>query len=401
MAKIGIFGGTFNPIHKGHVSLVKQARNACNLDCVWIIPSNQPPHKTVTSLAPNEMRKEMCQIAFKDEKIFPVSDIEFQIGGQSYTIQTLRMLKEKYPNDTFYLILGSDMIYSFDLWKDYKQILKLAVVVAGAREKAQRETMQEKAEKLCQSGGDVRIIPIEAKPMSSTKIRMMLSQGLDVSSYLDPDVFLYIKKNGLYRYSGMKNILSEIQPIIKQRLTKARYLHTICVANQAKKLAEHYHMDADIASLCGYLHDIMKNRPKEEMLRYLQDNGILLSKTERNIPAVWHAIAGALYCKLELGIQDAQIINAIRYHTTGRKNMTRLEKVLFVADATGEDRDYEETEQIRKESFRSLDAAVLSCLEQNFRFLLEIERPIHPDSIKAYNDLVIQKRRKENERRPF
>lgn len=387
MARIGIFGGTFNPVHKGHISIAKQMKESCNLDKVLVIPVNFPPHKTAISLASNKQRYDMCKLAFEGDSAFEVTSLELERGGQSYTIETLMELKKLYPNDTFYLILGSDMIYHFDLWKDYKKILKEAILLTGARDKEDVKKMEEKAEEFKLLGGDVRVIPIKVQPASSTKIRMMLFQSLDVSEYLDNAVEEYIHINKVYLNGGVEAMVEEVRQIDKLKLTETRYFHTECVAKQAKLLAKQHVADEDIACLCAYLHDIMKCLPKQELLHYLKRNGILLSDIEKKIPSTWHAIAGAIYCEQELGIENKEIIDAVRYHTTGRKDMTLMEKIIFTADATGEDRDYKGVEKIRKESFEDLDRAVWSCLSHNISFLAQAGRLIHPESIEAYNAL--------------
>lgn len=387
MARIGIFGGTFNPVHKGHISIAKQMKESCNLDKVLVIPVSFPPHKAAVSLASNKQRYDMCKLAFKGDSAFEVTSLELERGGQSYTIETLRELKKLYPNDTFYLILGSDMIYHFDLWKDYKKILKEAILLTGARDKEDVKKMEEKAEEFKLLGGDVRVVPIKVQPASSTKIRMMLFQNLDVSEYLDNAVEEYIFSNKVYLNGGAKAMIEEVRQIDKLKLTEIRYFHTECVAKQARLLARQHGADEDIACLCGYLHDIMKCLPKQELLHYLNRNGILLSDIEKKIPAAWHSIAGALYCEQELGIENKEIIDAVRYHTTGRKDMTLMEKIVFIADATGEDRDYKGVGKIRKESFKDLDRAMWSCLSHNISFLAKVGRLIHPESIEAYNAL--------------
>lgn len=391
MARIGIFGGTFNPVHKGHISIAKQMKESYDLDKVLVIPVSLPPHKTAVSLASNKQRYDMCKLAFKEDSTFEVTPLELERGGRSYTIETLNELKKLYPNDTFYLVLGSDMIYHFDLWKDYKKILKKAILLTGARDKENIKKMEKKAEEFKLLGGDVRVIPIKVNITSSTKIRMMLFQNLDVSEYLDNPVEEYIFRNKVYLNGGVEAMVDEVRQIAKLRLTKTRHFHTECVAKQARLLAKQHGADEDVAYLCGYLHDIMKCLPKHELLHFLQSNGILLSDIEKKIPATWHAIAGAIYCKQELGIENEEIIGAVRYHTTGRKDMTLMEKIIFIADATGEDRDYPGIEKIREESFKNLDKASFSCLSRSISLLAQTGKLIHPESIDAYNALCSPK----------
>lgn len=202
MEKIGIFGGTFNPIHNGHIALC----NACNeyfgFDKLFLIPSNVPPHKTVPNLASNIDRFNMVSIAAKKVKNAVVSDIEFILGEKSYTIFTLEEIKKLYPSAELFLIIGSDMLLSFHTWYRYEDILRLATLVAGGRAENITDKMKAYASSLMATSVEfenkVKVIEIPINILSSTQIRESIKEGRGVEKLLSPEVFEYIRDNSLY-----------------------------------------------------------------------------------------------------------------------------------------------------------------------------------------------------------
>lgn len=179
---------------------------------------------------------------------------------------------------------------------------------------------------------------------------------------------------------------------IKKRLNPDRLYHSLNVADEAKKLAKHYGADEQKAFTAGLLHDILKNTPDSELLQYFERNGIMLTETERASRKTWHAMAGADFLRRELHVTDEDILSAVRWHTTGRAGMTLLDKVLFIADFISADRDYPGVERMREKAYVSLEDAMLEGLQFTINELLENAWPVHEDSIRAYNELVINRK---------
>ena len=179
---------------------------------------------------------------------------------------------------------------------------------------------------------------------------------------------------------------------IKKRLNPDRLYHSLNVADEAKKLAKHYGADEQKAFTAGLLHDILKNTPDSELLQYFERNGIMLTETERASRKTWHAMAGADFLRRELHVTDEDILSAVRWHTTGRAGMTLLDKVLFVADFISADRDYPGVERMREKAYVSLEDAMLEGLQFTINELVENAWPVHEDSIRAYNELVINRK---------
>lgn len=190
MRKIGIFGGAFNPPHKGHVRLARDFADRLSLDEVLVIPSFIPPHKSTVHLAPPEERLEMCRLAFGLDPRFTVSPMEIDRGGKSYTYDTLLEIKKENPAAELFLIIGSDMYRSFKTWHRYKSILKICTLCTAAREKNTA---------VRNSGIDAVIADLPAYEVSSTQIRTMLGNDEDISEFTGKKVAQYISDRGLYR----------------------------------------------------------------------------------------------------------------------------------------------------------------------------------------------------------
>ncbi len=177
--------------------------------------------------------------------------------------------------------------------------------------------------------------------------------------------------------------------ILKSSLNEKRYHHSLCVADEAKRLAEKYGGDTEKCYLAGLLHDITKNLPDTEHLKIFEAFGIMLSVVERNANKLWHAMSGEAYLRNVLGIADEEILDAVRYHTTAKANMSLTAKILYLADFTSLDRDYDDVEVIREYVNQSLDKAFIYALQYSITDLAERERAIHPDTLNAYNQAIL------------
>ncbi|MBA2873554.1 bis(5'-nucleosyl)-tetraphosphatase (symmetrical) YqeK [Thermaerobacillus caldiproteolyticus] len=180
----------------------------------------------------------------------------------------------------------------------------------------------------------------------------------------------------------------EALAIVKQQLTEHRYQHTLGVMETAIQLAKRYGADVKKAELAAIFHDYAKFRPKEEMKRIILEqnmpNDLLYYNTE-----LWHAPVGAYLVKTEAGIQDEEILNAIRYHTSGRANMTLLEKIVYVADYIEPGRIFPGVDEVRELAQQDLDKALIKALQNTIQFLLKKNQLIYPDTIHTYNSLIM------------
>ena len=188
----------------------------------------------------------------------------------------------------------------------------------------------------------------------------------------------------------MSEKYTEYKEILQKRLTPKRYNHSLCVADEAVRLAKKYGGDTDKAYLAGLLHDITKNASHEEHLHIFERFGIMLNDVEKNAEKLWHAISGAAYVEHILNIKDDEIITAIRYHTTARADMTQLEKLLYLADFTSADRDYDDIDIMRQKVEISMEAALDYALSYTINDLVSRGKPLHLDTVNAYNENALK-----------
>ena len=200
MSKIGIIGGTFNPIHNGHTLLALYCKEKLNLDKVIFIPTYTPPHKSDKDLASEEHRLNMCNIAVKNYVDFSVSDIEIKRKGKSYTYETLTSLKEIYPDDTLYFITGADMFLTLEKWKNPVIIFDKAIIAAVPRNSSDFETLNSHYQTILRPlGATACILEEPVLSVSSTFIRENIENYDLIKSLIDRNVYEYIAKNNLYR----------------------------------------------------------------------------------------------------------------------------------------------------------------------------------------------------------
>ncbi len=187
---------------------------------------------------------------------------------------------------------------------------------------------------------------------------------------------------------------ADYKKIIRELMGDYRYEHSVNVSQEAVKLAKLYGENTENAYTAGILHDITKEIPKDRQLQIISDGGIILDDVQKQAPKLWHAISGSVYVQTELGITDSDIINAIRYHTTGRAGMSLLEKIIYIADYTAKGRTYSGVEVMRELSRKSLEDAMIFSYQFTLSKLSSLENAIHPDEIFGYNDIVLNKNRK-------
>ena len=196
--RLGIFGGTFNPIHRGHIELVKHFTCLARLDKVLLIPTKIPPHKVSADLLDGQTRFEMCSLAAEGEDKIEVSDVELRREGNSYTIDTLKALEKICDGAQFYLIMGADMLLCLDSWRDYRGIIDRCVICAAARNDSTVQELKLKAEALGISENRVIISDEKIMTVSSTEIRDRLKKGEGISGLVPEKVEKYIADNKLY-----------------------------------------------------------------------------------------------------------------------------------------------------------------------------------------------------------
>lgn len=201
MGKIGILGGTFDPIHNGHLWIGKRAYEEYGLDQVWFMPSGQPPHKTDHAVAPGQVRQDMVRLAIQPFSCFVYSDFELKRQGFTYTAMTLKLLREQYPEHEFYFIIGADSLYQIEQWYHPQEVMARAVLLVATREyNHDHPAMNQQINYLTRTYG-ARIYKLHCGEMdvSSAMLRQMVWEGRDISAYVPEKVADYIREHRLYQ----------------------------------------------------------------------------------------------------------------------------------------------------------------------------------------------------------
>ena len=390
MARIGIYGGTFNPPHIGHMEAARQAAELLRLDKLLLIPDRIAPHKQIPDgSASPEQRLQMLQIAVAGEAKLQVSDMELRREGPSYTYQTVLQMKEQHPKDELIFIMGTDMFLSFDSWKNPDIILdnaSLAVLYRG--EKGEAESVAQKKQQMESAGRQIYLVKNQVLPISSTDLRRMLVFEC-ARSYLPTGVYDYIRDNELYGCSADRRKLSmkDLEKVVCGLLKPSRINHVLGCRDTAVELAGRWGADENDAARAALLHDVTKALPPQLQLTLCEEYGIILDTFSRKNPKTLHALTGSLVADRIFG-ENETVVNAIRHHTTGKADMNLLEKIIYVADYMEPNRYFPGVEKLRSLAFLNIDEALKLGLEMTLALLKEQGREISPESQEALNWLI-------------
>jgi nicotinate (nicotinamide) nucleotide adenylyltransferase len=351
--KTALFGGTFDPIHNEHISICLNAKKQFAIDRVFVLPAGRPPHKNSNKLtASPEDRFNMAQIAFKGEKDIAVSDYEIQKKQPSYTVETLKHFSRQFPSDELYLIIGADSLINFKKWYKYEEILTLCSIIVCGREGISEKDITRQMQVLKkESPNKILLCDYKGRKISSTALKVFLEFGFDCINYIDSEVLGYIRQNNLYT-----NYAFYVEKL-KAMLSPKRYTHTVYTVISALELADKTGCDYNKTFLAAALHDCTKKLSDKE----LYDLGFVL-KTDVPEP-VSHSVSGSFIARTVFNIKDKDILNSIRYHTTGRKGMSLLERVIYVADCIEFTRDYEGVDMLRSAVEKDFETGFLKCME--------------------------------------
>lgn len=385
--KTGIYGGSFNPVHNGHIHLAETAVKELRLDRLYLVPSKKSPHRSMAEYAPDSDRLEMLRLAVKEKDKLFVSDYEIKSDRVSYTIYTVEHFRREFPEDELFLLVGSDMLLSFDTWHRFDEILGSVTLCVVSRDSGDLPALKKKAEELGKYG---KIIVSEASPtvISSSEVRKKIAKNEDFTCYLDKNVVQYIRSLGLYSVRG-EDVLQynheDKKKILKARLTAKRYTHSLNVADECRKLAEKYGEDPDKAYFAGLLHDICKELPEEEQKALVLESGYTVCREEMETRSLLHGIAGAYYVKKEFGVEDIDILNSIRFHTVGRAGMSRLEEIVYIGDLVSAERDYKDVDKMRKLAYTDLNTAMLEAFAFSMKSVIKKGGVIPICTVEGYN----------------
>lgn len=403
--RIGIYGGSFDPVHNGHIAMIESALKSGFIDCVIVVPSVRNSFKLYSNKLPPPYRLYMMKETVEGLGIRDcyVSDIEFGIEGVSYTAVVLEKLtsdayirdfladngvkrKKAEEHHEFFWIMGSDTLGTFETWYKPEEILKYASLLAAAR--PGDDTDVEKAADSIRKnlGGKVEIFRLNGVECSSSGI---IESG-DFSQVPEPAV-KFIRKHALYtentKLEGVSEdawkLFFESSVWMYHNLGCKRLLHTLNVGYLSAHYADVFGCDKDKALIAGALHDCAKELPLEDQMELAKRySGDLF--TEKKL---LHSPAGATFVNERFGIEDKEILDAICYHTTGKANMSVLEKIVYLADKIEPSRDYTDLTPIRAAAEKDLDEAMrltVSAVRDKF---VSQGREFHPETLPMMKEL--------------
>ncbi len=393
--KIGVYGGTFNPPHLGHVTAARAVFELLKLDLLLLVPDGQPPHKMLPPGSPSpEQRLEMTRLAGEQlglgERVRTL-DLELKREGRSYTAETLRQLHQQYPEDELWLLMGTDMFLTLQAWREPGEILSLAGIAAFGRTEADSEELfSVQRDYLYKAYPLARIVTLTIPgviDVSSTELRQKLAEGKG-GALLPPAVYGYILRQGLYGTNAdLKNLsISQLRPVALSYLKHKRIPHVLGTEQEAIRLAERYGADVEKARVAALLHDCTKKLDMDAQLALCDHYGIQLDELERVSLKLLHSKTGAALARDVFGV-DEEIYNAIWWHTTGHAGMTLLEKIIYLADYIEPSRDFPGVDKLRQVCYKDLNEGLCLGLEMTIQEMTDMGNPVHRATLEARDAL--------------
>ena len=379
--KIAIYGGTFNPPHRGHVESLQAVYEQAKPDRVLVIPASIPPHKELAAGSPDaEERLELTRLAFKELPYAEVTDMELTRTGKSYTSDTVAELLRKYPDAELMLAMGTDMFLSFETWHEYRYLIDNVTMLVFARREGEDEKIFKYGEYLeSKYGAKINYIMHDPLPISSSEIRRLLPRRLG-RELLPGAVFARIVKNGDY---AAKPDFPWLREQSYAYLSPKRIPHVQGCEWEAVRLAKRWGESEEDAAEAGILHDITKKLVLSEQLILSEKYGIINDTYETTNVKLLHAKTGAALARDLFNISD-RVYSAIRWHTTGKPDMTLLGKISYMADYIEPNRDFAGVDKLRKLAYEDLDAAMVLGLKMSLEDIRSYGAEPYEVTVSAY-----------------
>ncbi|MDR0519143.1 MAG: nicotinate-nucleotide adenylyltransferase [Clostridiales Family XIII bacterium] len=354
--RIGVLGGTFDPPHYGHLLLAESACDAAGLDRVLFMPTHIQPFKQGQEVSPNDERLQMLRLALNGNPRFHITTVETDRKGVSYTIDSLRELRDSAvareilaEGEKLAFIVGTDMFLMIEKWYRADELLREFDIIVGIRSGGGAGVRQDEAVALAEKirreyGTRVDLIDNPPFGISSTMVRDRLASGESLRYIVPDDVRHYLA--------------------VRAAEKKSRWAHTKLVIGLASELAARNDESAHKAAVAALFHDLCKDGSKPEN-------------------ALAHAGEAADLMRSEYGIEDEDILNAVRYHTTGRAGMSKLEMIVFLADTLEPSRRYEGVARLRGKVYEDLHEGALMVLKSLNEFIIKEDKEPARDSLEA------------------
>ena len=375
--KVLIFGGSFDPPHIGHATLLKAAADLIKPDRILVIPAFRAPLKNPQTV-PAADRLRLLKLGLPPmlpprwRRIVHIDTRELLSRRRVYTVETLTRLKAEHSDWELNFVIGSDWATAWSKWRARKQLTRLCRWWTALRPGTPRRRIPE----------HFTLIRRPMPDVSSTDLRANLAAGLDCSRWLHPRVAILIARRGLYGTGLSAALKSDLDP--------ERFVHTLAVRRLAEALARRWNEDPRRASLAALLHDCGRMINKKRLTRYALDHGLqvpLLRTVARRQPGLLHAYVGEDLARRRFGCRDHAVLRAVRNHTLGSPSMSRLDRILYVADSVSEDRRHPQAAPLRRLAFQDLEAAFTASLAAKLSHAVGQGAWVHPLSISLWNRL--------------
>lgn len=372
-----IFGGSFDPPHRGHLRLLRAGLEGITGSRVVVVPAFHSPLKDRAALSARQ-RNALVGMALNSNlpkrlsRRVSIDHFEIKRGRKTFSYETLRHFKKKYPGEKLYFLCGSDTFASLPQWTRPREVASLATFLVGRRPGARPFSKR-----------GVCALPGSFPRISSTEIRLRLLLGDPIKKFLNDSVRTHIENRGLYGVGIRKRLKSE--------LNSTRYVHTLAVARHAASLAARHDLNPQRAALAGILHDCGRAIPVTRLAAFIRRNRIqvpALAQTARQQPILLHAHASAFRARKLYGVDDPAVLSAIRKHTLGDAVMDPLDRLLYTADASSADRSYPGVGGIRAAARRNLDEGFAIAVRSKLTDILSRGQWLHPLSTAVWNEAM-------------
>lgn len=427
--KLGVMGGTFDPIHIGHLRVAEEVREELGLDRVLFVPTGNPVFKKGQDVTDSETRFAVVEAAIAGNPYFEASRIEIDREGDTFTVDTLRELNVALPETEFYFIVGSDAAETIGKWRDVAEIARLAHLVVAVGRPGFADAEELRTTIMAVAPFQLHIVKVSALEVSSSDIRRRMAQGKSVR-YLVPEVVAgealrlctsrsaqddgegAVRSGECATYGGegdggssaslchFERSEESPDPLSKEfykarkaelagRVSERRFNHIMGVAKTAKELAIRYGVDEHKAKLAGLLHDWDKGLDDDEARERVCELG-LQSKLDpwvvENMPRVLHAHTAAAALARDFPEIPEDVLRAIDRHTTAAEDMSDLDKIIYIADALEPNRKFGRIDELREAAkTATLDELYFQTYEYWTLLLFERRQPLHPDTMRIWN----------------
>ena len=394
--RVALYGGSFNPPHRGHERALCALMEETKPDRVFVIPAGAPPHKKIECAPPAELRLRLCREAFLplSEKI-EVWDGELFSGKVNYTSETVRFFRERFPGDEILFLTGTDMFLSFDTWHRADYLFENLVIVCMPRDEETDAILKKKA--YYEAEFHAKILLLSEKPIiiSSSEVRKEIER-FGSSAALSPAVNECVALNFLYG-AGRDETKRRILSILREKLPPERVRHTLSVERECVRLCRYLGREDLICGMsrAALLHDLFRHSSPEEQTAYLRSAGKTAPRDLLDPPVLLHGFTASVFAEKEFALPP-EYARAIRFHTTGCRDMALCDQILYLADGIEETRVQPFLQKARRDFWDGADGeapethlkkACLAFLKGSCEHEKEKGKTVHPDTLFAIESL--------------